>query len=202
MVVLSRRFVRVYGTSLLVSLQLLLLFLLFLACVAGVFLLNFLLSEQSSVEAVRAIGHVNMLVLSILLFPVSRTSPVLALLRIDVLSAVTMHKLLARCFVLFVLSHGVSMSVFWGLGRLGSRFLQENVVAVSTALAAAFCVVLVASMSWFRIVRVKSFELFYLVHHFFVAVIILSSVHSMYMMDAGSNLRQDLIIYYLIVPAG
>ncbi len=172
---------------------------LFLFCVVGVFLLTFLLSNRSWVHVGRSIGHANMASLALLLMPVSRTSPVLHLLGIDFISAISMHKLIARCFILFVLAHSVTMSVFWARGMLGD-VLHDNPVGVVAALCAAAFVLIIASMSWFKAVRGRFFELFFFLHFSFVAIIVLSTLHTLQMM--GVDPAQDLIVYYLILPVG
>ncbi len=143
-----------------------------------------------------------MFALAMLLLPVARTSPVLRLISLRPETAVQMHTLLGRCFVIFVLAHSVTMIVMWIMGSLGA-VLENNMLGMVSALIALAAVVMMAALSWFRAVRHVAFELFYYVHHLFVLVIVFSSLHSMMMLNKdGFSWNQDLTVYYLILPVG
>ncbi len=202
---LARRSCRVPFTKTLLTYQLLLVFAGFLVLATGVFLLAFFdtaTGRRVAVTVPRAIGHVNMLTLAVLFLPVSRVSPVLAWLGLRFETAIQMHTLLGRCFMLFVLAHSATMMALWAAGTMGP-LLAEHLVGMVAAFVALAAVAAMAAVSWFRLVRHLAFELFYFVHHLFVVVVAASCLHAMAMManfDGSVDWNQDLPIYYFVAP--
>jgi predicted ferric reductase len=202
---LARRSLRVPFTKVLLSYQLVLVFVVFVLLAAGIFFLAFFdtaAARRVSATVPRAIGHVNMFVLAVLFVPVSRTSPVMRWLGFRYETAIQMHTVLGRCFMIFVLAHSATMVGFWASGAMGS-LIADRLVGMVAAFVGLAAVAVMAAVSWFRVVRHLAFEVFYFAHHLFVVVVAASCVHAMAMMvnsDGSVNWNQDLPIYYLAVP--
>jgi hypothetical protein len=152
---LSRRFVRLPLFGVLVSLQFVLVLSVFVLCCGGVFALNFCLdSAREWIDVPRGVGHVNMFALAVLLLPVSRSSPLLFVMRIDVMTAIALHKLVARCFILFVLIHSLTMAIFWAKGSIGNVF--ANYTLGIGFVSVVFCILLFALLIFLQIESLRS----------------------------------------------
>lgn len=147
-----------------------------------------------------------MLNLAVLFVPVARRSPLLHYLGIGWEAAVRFHIFVARTLVLGVLVHGITYLVALTQGTMGPNFFYQFLAPIVCGICGAALIGVVAGFSWFRVVRHAHFELFYAVHHLFVATLPLVAVHTLWMQNrspppqSSFEWSQDLVLYYLVLP--
>eukprot|EP00897_Mesotaenium_endlicherianum_P002434 jgi/Mesen1/2218/ME000152S01306 len=128
-----------------------------------------LLMSASLVAA--KMGHLALIVLALLFFPVARASVLLRLLNVSFARAVTYHSWLGHLLLLTATCHGVGFLAVWAVeGTLGA---QRHVAAGLLALALA-AVIWLASLAP---VRRRSYETFLFTHQLYVIFLFALALH-------------------------
>jgi len=150
----------------------------------------------------RMLGHLNMLNMGLLLFPVSRDSVIQRFFSIPFEQALILHRNLARWLISVTLLHGFSWYAYWTVHTLTDTVCTDAPscsfdfawqAQALTGLITGLLMILVAVFA-LEIFRRWNFEWFYYTHHFFIGIIFMAIVHSLLVQEGWAS---DLLLYYL-----
>ena len=146
-----------------------------------------------------------MLNLGLILLPISRDSLFQRLFSVPFELGLLYHRVIARALIFFVTLHGGSWYAYWIYHTATSSDCDMDFCAISyalspqavTGLCTWVCMMILAVFA-LEYIRRALFEWFYTIHHIFILIVGLATVHTLLAQEPWENgWYQDLIIYYL-----
>jgi predicted ferric reductase len=134
---------------------------------------------QVELKFLRAMGWTSTLAVACASIPVSRHSVLLYFFGMSFERAILIHRILGRTAILIVLMHFVAVLLEpqYQPFKLTQPFVAPYMIDLSLGFWAFMCM-LVMFVTSLPMIRRKFFELFYYIHHLFIAVWVLAILHN------------------------